>query len=166
MKITSILVLTLGLMACVPQNANTTNSTITTPNGVSVTQTTSSVKSSAVNVAVPYYAHYNFANSSIENTYKAFDAMLKTNKRFGVAGQGPKASDGFFMGWKDASLIGVIGIDLTLDQQQKDAYVLIGLDSLPIQADTVAAFEKDLRELGVSVQQTLKLETSEFKMGK
>ncbi len=166
MKTTLLLVLALGLMACVPQNANTTTSTTTTPTGITVTQSSSSVKSSAVNIAVPYYAHYNFPNSSIKNTYKAFDTVLKTNKRFGVAGQGPKASDGFLMGWKDASLIGVIGIDLTLDQKQKDTYVLIGLDSLPIQDDTVAAFEKDLRELGVSVQKTLKLETSEFKMGK
>ena len=160
------MVLSLGLIACVPQNANTTTSTTTTPTGITVTQTNSSVKSSAVNIAVPYYAHYNFPNSNIENTYNAFKSVLKTSARFGLLGEGPKVTDGFALAWKDSSLIGVISIDLTPQQKQKDTYVLIGLDSLPIQDDTVAAFQKDLRELGVSVQKTLKLETSEFKMGK
>jgi hypothetical protein len=159
-----ILVLTLSLMACIPQNANTTTST-TTPTGGTVTQTNSSVKSSAVNVAVPYYAHYNFPNSSVENTFNAFKSVLKTSTRFGLLAEGPKVTDGFELAWKDKSLIGVIVIDLKPEQKQKDTYVLIGLDSLPIQDDTVAAFKKDLQELGVNVQKTLKLETSEFKMG-
>jgi hypothetical protein len=163
MKTILIVLIAIGLTSCVPDKTNTSVST--TPNGVNVAQSSSSVKSSAVKVPVPNYAHYNFPNSSIENTFKAFAEVLKTSDRFGVAEQGPKASDGFFVGWKDISLIGVIGIDLTPEQKQKDTYVLIGLDSLPIQDDTVAAFEKDLRELGLKVQKALKLESSEFKLG-
>ena len=164
MKTTLILLIATGLTSCVPDKTNT--SVTTNPNGVSATQTSSSVKSSAINLPVAYYAHYNFANSSLENTYNAFKSVLKTNARFGLLGEGPKVTDGFFVGWKDLSLIGVIGIDLTFEQKQKDTYVLIGLDSLPIQEQTVAAFEKDLRELGIGVQKTLKLESSEFKLGK
>lgn len=164
MKTALLISIAIGLTSCVPDKSN--SSVTTTSNGVSVTQTSSSVKSSAVNVAVPYYAHYNFPNSSLENTFNAFQSVLKTSTRFGLLAQGPKVTDGFEVAWKDNSLIGVIVIDLKLEQQQKDTYVLIGLDSLPIQNDTVAAFEKDLRKLGVGVQKTLKIETSEFKMGK
>jgi hypothetical protein len=159
MKSALILLIATGLTSCVPKN------TTTSPNGVSVTQTSSSVKSSAVNVAMPYYAHYNFPNSSVENTYNAFKSVFKTSTRFGLLAEGPKVTDGFDVAWKDASLIGVIGIDFTLEQKQKDTYVLISLDSLPTYNPTVVALEKDLRELGLSVQKTLKLETSEFKLG-